>query len=869
MDNDRLFELRRRTFDTPHFRGIEFIESEAKTIINRVPRGMPFTWTINPYRGCSHACSYCLEPSTPVLMADGRTKPIAELHEGDEIYGTQRVGNYRRFVTTPVLAHWSTTKRAYRVALEDGTELVASADHRFLSNRGWKYVTGAYGGPNQRPHLTLNNHLLGTGRFAAPPDHDAEYQRGYLCGMIRGDGHVGSYSYPRPGRTSFDVHRFRLALKDLEPLRRTRSYLASVDIETDEFLFAKADGTHAEMLAIRTSAQAKVDAIRRLCEWPERPSESWMKGFLAGVFDAEGSYSRGIWRVSNTDASIVGRIREGLDAFGFRHQLERIERAKPMHVVRLLGGVREVLRWFHAVDPATTRKRSIEGQAIKNDARLRVVSISDTGVDIPMYDITTGTGDFIANGVVSHNCFARVTHTYMDMNAGRDFETKIVVKVNAPELLRKQLANPRWKGESIAMGTATDPYQRAEGRYQLMPKIIRALTEFRNPFSILTKGTLILRDIELLKEAAAVVDVSTALSIPTQDTEAWRRSEPGTPHPRKRIEAVARLNDAGIPCGVMIAPILPGITDSPEQLMDAVKAAVDAGATFVTPIFLHLRPVVREEYMAWLAGEYPGLVRRYEEMYADNAYGPKADRNALQQRVRGLVTAAGGLKPGTPGALPPVARPGTPIRSRRSPRSSSSHFCRPLVLSGQVHRPVSHRELERTAASGRRPGSSSSSPVARTRRSRHVAKLPTVSIVGAGRVGGAIGIALARAGYTITAAWSQLAHRTSARRTGCSTSPSSSPRRPPPPATSSSSPSPTTRSPRWPSGSPPASARASSSSTRAAARPSTCSIRCATAGVRTGCLHPLQTIAGRGARCGRTAGRGRRRHVPTTLSGWR
>jgi DNA repair photolyase len=236
----------------------------------------------------------------------------------------------------------------------------------------------------------------------------------------------------------------------------------------------------------------------------------------------------------------------------------------------------------------------------------------------------------------------------MDMNAGRDFETKIVVKVNAPELLRKQLSNKRWKGEHIAMGTATDPYQRAEGRYQLMPKIIRALTDYQNPFSILTKGTLILRDLELLKEAATVTDVSTALSIPTQDTDAWRRSEPGTPHPRKRIEAVAKLNDSGIPCGVMIAPILPGITDRPDQLMEAVRMAVDAGATFVTPILLHLRPVVREEYMGWLGDEFPELVVRYEEMYAQNAYGPKTDRNALQQRVRGLVAAAGGLKPKVP-----------------------------------------------------------------------------------------------------------------------------------------------------------------------------------------------------------------------------
>src|SRR5688572_4702701 len=167
-------------------------------------------------------------------------------------------------------------------------------------------------------------------------------------------------------------------------------------------------------------------------------------------------------------------------------------------------------------------------------------------------------------------CFARKTHTYMDMNAGRDFETKIVVKVNAPQLLRKELRARKWKGDHIAMGTATDPYQRAEGRYRLMRGIIQTLTEYRNPFSILTKGTLILRDLDLLFEAAQVTDVSAALSIPTLDENVWRSSEPGTPHPGKRLEAVERLNEAGIPCGVMIAPVLPGISDSDEQVRAVV-----------------------------------------------------------------------------------------------------------------------------------------------------------------------------------------------------------------------------------------------------------------------------------------------------------
>ena len=241
-------------------------------------------------------------------------------------------------------------------------------------------------------------------------------------------------------------------------------------------------------------------------------------------------------------------------------------------------------------------------------------------------------------------CFARVTHTYMDMNAGKDFETKIVVKVNAPQLLWKELRARRWKGEHIAMGTATDPYQRAEGRYVLMPKIIEALTAFRNPFSILTKGTLILRDLELLEEAVATTEVSTALSIGTLDEQVWAKSEPGTPHPRKRLEAVARLNGAGVPCGVMVAPVLPGISDRPEQLQAVVTAAVDAGATHVSPILLHLRPKVKEVYLSWLRDNYPELLARYEALYDKSAYADRKLSDKLGAEVAHFVEAAGGLK---------------------------------------------------------------------------------------------------------------------------------------------------------------------------------------------------------------------------------
>jgi DNA repair photolyase len=228
-------------------------------------------------------------------------------------------------------------------------------------------------------------------------------------------------------------------------------------------------------------------------------------------------------------------------------------------------------------------------------------------------------------------CFARSTHTFLDMGAGKDFETKIVVKVNAPELLRKELRRKSWTGERIAMGTNTDPYQRAEGKYELMPRIIKTLTEYRNPFSILTKGTLILRDLDLLIEANEVAEVSTAFSIGTLDEDVWRKSEPGTPHPRKRVEAVRKLNDAGIPCGVLMAPILPGISDRDDQMKATLEACIDAGATHVSPILLHLRPKVREVYMEWLRDAYPDLLPRYEGMYK-GSYASREDRSRLGRR---------------------------------------------------------------------------------------------------------------------------------------------------------------------------------------------------------------------------------------------
>ncbi|HEX6873270.1 MAG TPA: Rv2578c family radical SAM protein [Micromonosporaceae bacterium] len=432
-----------RTFDTPGFAGMTFYEIQARSIISRVPSAsrMPFEWTINPYRGCSHACVYCLAGDTPVLRPDGSYTRLAELGVGDAVVGTVPDLDRRRCVTTVVRAHWRTVKPAHRVTLDDGTELVASAEHRFLTDRGWAHV--ASGHPGQ-------------------------------AGLTAGDKLVGADS-PAGGRT---------------------------------------------------------------------------------------------------------------------------------------GGYADRLR--------------------------AVVAVEALGAQLPMFDITTGTGDFIAAGVVSHNCFARNTHTYLDLDAGLDFDRKVVVKVNAPTLLRKALAAPNWAGGHIAMGTNVDCYQRAEGRYQLMRGILAALRDHANPFSILTKGTLITRDLDLLSEAAQVTSVGVSFSVGFVDQDLWRTVEPGTPSPRRRLAAVRQFVDAGFEVTVLMAPILPGLTDTEESINATVAAIAAAGATGVVPLTLHLRPGAREWYGAWLAREHPALADRYRALYPRGSYAPQA----YQREVAAKVAAA-------------------------------------------------------------------------------------------------------------------------------------------------------------------------------------------------------------------------------------
>jgi DNA repair photolyase len=281
-------------------------------------------------------------------------------------------------------------------------------------------------------------------------------------------------------------------------------------------------------------------------------------------------------------------------------------------------------------------------------------------------------------------CFARKSHNYLDMDAGQDFNSRIVVKVNAPDLARRELSAPKWQHEHVAMGTNVDCYQRAEGRYRLMPGIIGALRDSATPFSILTKGTLILRDLDLLADAAQVTDVGLNVSVGFIDAGLSRSVEPGTPGPQRRLDACAAITARGLQCGVLMGPILPFLSDSPAQLAATVRQVAAAGAARVTPIVLHLRPGAREWFLRWLAEQHPDLLPQYRRLYARGAYAPKEYQQRIGARVSELAVRYG-VGRASPAAArrPPRRRPAAAAPPGPSPAAPGGDETPPRAGPGQ------------------------------------------------------------------------------------------------------------------------------------------------------------------------------------------
>jgi DNA repair photolyase len=600
---------------------LQVFEDHTRTILakNDSP-DVGFDWSVNPYRGCFAACAYCLSGDTRILMGDASTRALRDLRRGDYVYGTTFDGKYRRYRRTRVLAHWQTVKPAYRVELEDGTEIVASGDHRFLTERGWKYVTPDQS-PAQRPFLTTNNKLLGIGDFGPSPPETADYKRGYLSGMIRGDGCLFASEYRRGERT-IRSHSFRLALVDLDGLRRTKAYLREISAERfRERVFQEATPTRKPVFSFGTGKRAAFSAIEDAIAWPADPSVEWQRGFVAGIFDAEGHFSAaGCLRITNTDEEILDRTLSILRRFCFDVVLE--EAAGRASNVRVRGGLREHLRFFHLMQPAIARKRDLNGMAFKVPGNLRVRAVTKLGFDLLMYDITTGTGDFIANGVVSHNCYARPTHEYLSFGAGTDWERKIVVKPKAPELLREAFDKKSWKGELVVFSGITDCYQPLEHSFKLTRGCLEVCIEYRNPAGFITKSPVIERDAELLAELARVANCRVSVSIPFWDPVVAKAMEPFVTTPMRRMKIVETLAKAGVPVGVSVSPIVPGLND--QTIPEVLHAAKDAGASHAFFVMLRLPGSVAPVFETALREKLPlraeKVLRRLREMHGNKLY---------------------------------------------------------------------------------------------------------------------------------------------------------------------------------------------------------------------------------------------------------
>jgi DNA repair photolyase len=241
-------------------------------------------------------------------------------------------------------------------------------------------------------------------------------------------------------------------------------------------------------------------------------------------------------------------------------------------------------------------------------------------------------------------CFARASHEHLGYDAGRDFETRVVVKVNAPEMLRQDLARESWRRELIAIGTACDPYQPAELKYSLTHRILRVLYEQANPASIVTKSPFVARDVDVLQALSSVAQVTVNFSVSTLDEEIWKRVEPATARPAKRLEAMKFLAERGVRCGVMMAPVLPGLTDDPRSMAGVIEAAREHGASFVHDNVLYLKPGTKEWFMPFLRETYPHLAERYASYYR-GAYAPKTYTQDVHRTIEGLRRKFGMIPP--------------------------------------------------------------------------------------------------------------------------------------------------------------------------------------------------------------------------------
>ena len=590
---------------------------------------------INPYRGCEHGCIYCLSPDTPVLHADMTWRRLGEIRIGDTLVGFDehaRPGTTRKLRPALVQNVWWSRKETLRL-VTGASEVVTTAEHRWLQARNfrWWHTRQLAPGKSLRRIPTVET-----------PEIDDDYRAGYLAGLSLGDG------------ASRHRSRWRVALPDREPLERAVEYLKCFGVE------AHVDPSPAKVEVRSLYALPVVDKIVHV----ERTSASYRRGFVAGFFDAEG-YSGDSLRISQVELRVLERVSSYAASLGFRFRLE--PRAPRASTIRLVGSTAERMRFFAVCRPAIHRKlEAVFGREPAWEPE-PIEAIERTGTR-DVLDIQTSTGTFFAAGLATHNCYARPTHEYLGFSSGLDFETRIVVKHDLPELLRAALMRPSWKPQVVALSGVTDCYQPIERKLRLTRRCLQVLADFRNPASVITKSRLVARDVDVFQRLAQHQAISVTVSLTSLDPDLARKLEPRAAQPRSRLAAVEALSKAGVPVGVNLAPIIPGLTD--HEIPALIEAAAAAGARWAGWQMVRLPYSVKDLFKAWLDDHFPD--RRDKILHRiESIRDGKLNESQFGLRHRGVGIFASQIAD-----IVTLARKRNHIPAH-GPELSSAHFKRP------------------------------------------------------------------------------------------------------------------------------------------------------------------------------------------------
>jgi len=634
-----------------------FYRDTSRTILaeNDSP-DIGFRFSLNPYRGCEHGCIYCAAPDAPILYADMAWRPIGNVCVGDVLFGFDEFpepGRTRKFRPAVVEAVWWSRRPTLRLVTER-TEIVATAEHRWLQDRNFRW--------SQTRQLAAGRRL----RYmpVVAEDFDDDYRLGYLAGMTLGDGTFRYQPGWRSARLGYPAAYGRVALADQEPLLRLVEFLARFRVEAHVRPFHGGSRRMMEMVHVRSLARLAV--INTLIN-AERDSRSYRRGFLAGFFDAEGHNGDSL-RLSQVDVSVLERVRRYAAGLGFTFDLE--PHPGRASTLRLTGRLVDRIRFFSTCRPAILRKIGALYGCEMNVEPETVLAV-EPGPVADVVDIQTSTGTFFAAGLATHNCYARPTHEYLGFSAGLDFERRIMVKENAPALLRQTLAAPRWEPQVVALSGNTDCYQPVERRLGITRRCLEVFVEFRNPVSAITKSALVARDADLFAELARHGAAHVLFSVTTLDPELARRMEPRAARPERRLEAMAALARAGVPVGVLIGPVIPGLNDA--EIPRILEAAARAGAQSASWVLLRLPKPVDELFERWLEERYPERRARVLGRIRDTRAGRLSDSTfGRRQRGQGeyaeqiaALFAAAAKKHGLDRRLPPLEtgafrRPPTP-----------------------------------------------------------------------------------------------------------------------------------------------------------------------------------------------------------------